>query len=247
MCTMEPIQRSRNYLITTKKTRSVIKLVASLRNVTTYALVQYLIDTGLRYEGEAHRRKINAPLFQRPPNIKYVVARSEKTYLAVSEEVYQKVKAYAQEKGLKLIEASWRLLAIGFQYDIGGAPRINPLFATSEKIYRTITDKVRKRKVNIADEYLVDPETWAIDRVDEISNPRHQRIVRQQRGGLLSEINKLNRQKKNREELLVGAYKLIEALRAENALLKQKLKLQASVKPKEKNNLEKENDFPTLE
>lgn len=160
------------------------------------------------------------------PNLKYVVARSEKTYLAVSEEVYQKVKAYAQEKGLKLIEASWRLLAIGFQYDIGGAPRINPLFATSEKIYRTITDKVRKRKVNIADEYLVDPETWAIDRVDEISNPRHQRIVRQQRGGLLSEINKLNRQKKNREELLVGAYKLIEALRAENALLKQKLKLQ---------------------
>jgi len=209
--------------------------------------MHHLINIGLRYEDEAHRRKINASLFHRPPNIKYVVARSEKTYISVSDEVYQKVKAYAKKKGLKLIEASWRLIAIGLQYDIGGDPKSNELFATFAEIHRTITDTARKRKGNIADEYLMDPETWALDRFDEVIGPERRRIIRQQRGVPLSVVNKLDRQKKLREELLVGAYKFIEALRAENALLKQKLKLQASVKPKEKTNLEKENDFPTLD
>jgi hypothetical protein len=37
----------------------------------------------------------------------------------------------------------------------------------------------------------------------------------------------------------------IEALRAEDTLLKQKLKQQASIKPQEKNNLGRENDSPT--
>ncbi len=243
---MEPIQSGRKHLITSKKIRLVIKAVALKRNVPVSVLVQQLIDTGLSYEEEAHRRKINAPLFQRPQNIKYVVARSEKTYLSVTHEVYQKVKAYAREKGLKLIEASWRLLAIGFQYDFGGDPKSEPEFLVLKEMHQMVMDKVRKRNANIADEYLVDPETWAIDRVDEISNPR-QRIVWQQRGNFHPEIDKLKRQKKLREELLVVMSKTIEALRAENAELKQKLKIQASIKPKVKNNLEKENDFPTLE
>jgi hypothetical protein len=244
---MATIQVGRKHLITSKRIRLVIKVAAMQRNVPVSALVHRLIDIGLRYEDEARRRKINAPLFQRPPNIKYVVARSEKTYLSVSDGVYLKVKEYAREEGLKLIEASWRLFAIGFQYDFGGDPRSNPAFSVLKDQFQMITDNVRKRKGNIADEYLVDPETWAIEKVDEIMNPRHQRIVRQQAGSNSSEINKLNRQKRLREELLVDMSKVIEALKAENTILKQKLKIQASIKPRERNNLEKENDLPALD
>ena len=219
-------------------------MAAMHRNVSVSALVHRLIDIGLRHEEEAHRRKINAPLFKRPPNIKYVVARSEKTYLSVSYETYEKVKEYAQEKGLKLIETSWRLLAIGFQYDFGGDPRSNPAFPKLKEIYQMITDNVRNRMGNIADEYLVDPETWAIERVDKMKYSRHQRLIQQR---TFTEIDILKRHKKFQEKLLVDMLKTIEALRVENATLKQKLKLQTSVKPQVKNNLQKENGFPTLE
>jgi hypothetical protein len=96
----------RKYLITSKAVRLVIKTIAINMNMTISAITQNLIDIGLRHEDEAHRREINATLFKRPPNIKYVVSRPEKTYLSISDDVSQKVKAYAQKKGLKLIEAS---------------------------------------------------------------------------------------------------------------------------------------------
>ena len=237
----------RKYLITSKAVRLVIKTIAINMNMTISAITQNLIDIGLRYEDEAHRREINATLFKRPPNIKYVVSRPEKTYLSISDDVYQKVKAYAQKKGLKLIEASWRLLAIGFQYDFGGDPRLHPAFLHLKEIQQLITDNIRKKKSNIADEYLSDPETWAIDKIDEIDYPRQRRIIQRRRDGLLSKINKLERQKKLSEDLLFGMFKMIQALSSENAALKQKLKQQVLPIPQIKNNLGNENDFPILD
>jgi hypothetical protein len=41
-------------------------------------------------------------------------------------------------------------------------------------------------------------------------------------------------------------FKVITALRAENAILKQRLKLQAALTPKEKNNFDNKNDLTSL-
>jgi hypothetical protein len=237
----------RRYLVTSKAVRLVIKTIATNMNLTISAITQNLIDIGLRYEEEAHRRKINAAIFQRPPNIKYVVSRSEKTYLSVPDNVYQKVKAYAQKRDLKLIEASWRLIAIGLQYDFGGDPKLNPAFLHLKEIQQIIKDNIRKKKSNIAEEYLIDPEIWAIDKADEIDYTRRQRLTQQRREGLLSKINILEKQKKLREDLLVGMFKKMQALSVENDELKQKLKSQAVLTPQIKNNPGKETDFPLLD
>jgi hypothetical protein len=94
---------------------------------------------------------------------------------------------------------------------------------------------------------LSDPETWAIDKIDEIDYPRQRRIIQRRRDGLLSKINKLERQKKLSEDLLFGMFKMIQALSSENAALKQKLKQQVLPIPQIKNNLGNENDFPILD
>ena len=50
------------------------------------------------------------------------MSRKNKIYVSISDDTYRKVCGYAQKRGLKVVEATWRLLAIGFQYDVWGDP-----------------------------------------------------------------------------------------------------------------------------
>jgi hypothetical protein len=73
--------------------------------------VEPLFETGLCYERIAHRRPENVKIFDHClPEFQYAVSKQIRTYLAVSPQVYEKVKSYADKKGLTMVEATWRLI-----------------------------------------------------------------------------------------------------------------------------------------
>jgi hypothetical protein len=133
----------RRLLVTSKNLRQVIKATAKYWKLSMSSLISELIDRGLKYEGQALKRAINAPLFKRPPNIEYTVKRRNRTYLSVPEDVYAKVQAYARKKKLKLVEATWTLISVGLQYKLGGDTRSRKDFETLSGLFGELAAKWR--------------------------------------------------------------------------------------------------------
>ncbi len=232
--------RKRKYLVTSKNVREVIKVTASLRKRTMIEFLGHLIDVGLRYEKEALRRERYARLFQPLHHFEYVVGRTDKTYLAVSNGVYDKVKVYAKKNGLKLVEAVWRLLTIGLLYEYGGNPRSNPLFAPYRDIYKTLMERAIEKHPEMADKFPLDTETLAIKMIDKKKASRGYGVT-------LSERSRLKRQMDLTEKRLSYARKRIQILEAENTKLKRKIAEQVPAETQEKVNLNPASDFPKFE
>lgn len=226
--------------MTSKSVRNVIKVTAYHRKRTMIEFLGHLIDVGLRYEKEALRRERYARLFQPLHHFEYVVGRADKTYLAVSSDVYDKVKAYATQNGLKLVEAVWRLLTIGLLYEYGGNPRSNPLFAQYRDIYKTLMERAIEKHPEMADKLLLDTETLAIKMIDK-------KKVSRRYGVTLLERSRLKRQMDLVEKRLSHAMKKIQILEAENTKLKKKIAEQIPVETQEKVNLNPASDFPKFE
>jgi hypothetical protein len=241
-------QRSkRRFLVTSKNLRHVIKAMAKYWKLSMSSLISELIDRGLQYEGQALKRAINAPLFKRPPNIEYIVKRSNKTYLSVSQDVYTKVQTYARKKRLKLVEATWTLISVGLQYKLGGETRSRKDFKTLSGLFGELAAKLKSKGTPFSEEYLADPELWVIDWIDQASTNKPLRKFRQGQGVPYSVAAGLSRQREAYRRYLKIAMKRIEALEKENKELNGKLVKQSPVEVREDINKKQNNGFPKLE
>ena len=210
-------------------------------------LVTELIDTGLKYEEQGLKRAINAPLFKRPANIDYVVTRANRTYLSVPEDVYVKVQAYARKKRLKLVEATWTLISVGFQYYLGGDPKSGNNFVTFSRYFGYLAMEMRKEGLPVSEDYMADPESWVIDLLDRALSNKPMRRLRQPPGVPNLVVARINRQRQTYLKYLKVAMKRIEALEKENTQLKQKLAQQNPVAVREAINKKYNDGFPKLE
>ncbi|MFC1965157.1 hypothetical protein ACFLWG_04070 [Chloroflexota bacterium] len=238
--------RTREFLVTTKDQREVIKIEAQLRKCSMTALVAKLVDTGLKYEEQALKRRINAPILHRPPNFEYIVSRKNKTYISVSNDTYEKVHDYVEKKGLKVVEASWRLLTIGLQYDLGGDPTKDKYFDEFNEIIRKLMNLLQKRGLKISEEYIKDPKAWVIDHMEGRS--QHKRQFPPPYGFPPAVVERLNMKCDLYLVMLVHALEKVKVLEEEKRALKTKIAVERpSVKTAEKVTPQQNSDFPQLE
>ena len=172
----------------------------------------------MQYEKEAHRRPENAKIFdKRLPEFQYTVRKLERTYLAVSPQAFLKVKSYAGKKSLSMVEATWRLLSIGMQYNLGGDPRDDPRFEATMEITRQIESHLEKKYGVPIEKYLeAAGQTDLEDRVINILQYQSMRTKPRRaypgRKGLDSAINVLNVMETTYMTMLLGAQKIIDEL-----------------------------------
>ncbi len=145
----------RKYLAVSKRLHKALEVYAKHSQSTLKSAVEHLIDLGLHYEGEAHKRPENEKIFdKRLPEFHYTIGRSMRTYLAVSPRMYEKVRSYIDTKKLSLVEGTWRLLSIGMQYSLGGDPRKDPRFKSAMEIGSIIEEHLKKNHRLPVDKYL---------------------------------------------------------------------------------------------
>jgi hypothetical protein len=209
-------------------------------------LVTELIDVGLKYEEQGIKRAINAPLFKRPSNIEYVVTSSNKTYISVPKDVYTKVKAYAKKKNLKLIEATWTLISVGFQYYLSGDPKSGNNIVAFTRLFGDLAKELRRARLPVSEDYLADPEMWVIDLLDRALSSKPTRRLRQTQGIPNLVLARISRQRETYLKYLNVAMKRIEALEKENTEMKKKLAQQNPVEVRGDINKKHDGGFPKL-
>jgi len=206
----------------------VLNVLSQRPKTTLKDKLDHLVETGLRYERIAHRRPENVKIFdQRLPEFQYTVSKQNRTYLAVSPHVYEKVKSYADKKGLTMVEATWRLISIGTQYVFNGDPENDPRYEVVTDITKQILDNLKKKYGLPFEKYLeAAGPNYLHDRVIETlqyqsmsTKPRKSYPRRR----VDSALNVLNVMETTYMIMLLGAQKIIDELKRKVEALESEL------------------------
>ena len=216
----------RKYFSVSKNVHKALEVYAEKTESTIKTSVERLIDLGLRYEKEAHRRPENEKIFdQRLSEFKYSVGRSVRTYLAVSPKTFDKVKEYSYKKELKMVEGTWRLLSIGMQYSLGDNPRNDPRFKIELEIVKSIEDHLEKKYGLPVEKYLNIKDSSLEDRVIQLLYQARMKSegAYKRRRTSASTINVLSIMEAEYAAMLLGAQTMIEKLEKQNEILERKI------------------------
>ena len=219
----------RKYLAVSKNVHMVLSVLSQHPKTTIKDKVEHLVETGLRYDRIAHLMLENVKIFdQRLPEFQYAVSKQNRTYLAVSPQVYEKVKSYANTKGLKIVEATWRLISIGTQYMFNGEPENDPRYEVVTNITKQIIDNLKRRYGLPFEKYLeAAGPNYLHDRVVETLQYQSMRTKTRRpyprRRGIDSALNVLNVMETTYMTMLLGAQKIMDELENKIEALANKL------------------------